>query len=69
MRIFKRKNRVQGGILEDFPEQTVKDMEHLTKLLQDLSSGKISSKEFEKEMKALQEKQEEFNRRLREEDE
>lgn len=67
MKIFKRKNKAQGDILKEFPEQAVKDMEQLTKLLQDLASGKISNKRFEKEMKALQEKQEEFNRRLREE--
>lgn len=69
MRIFKRRNKTQGDILKEFPEQTVKDMECFTKLLQDLASGKISSKEFEKEMNILQERQEEFNRRLREEDE
>lgn len=69
MKLFKRRTKAQGDILKEFPEQAVKDMEYFTRLLQDLVSGKISSKEFEKEMKILQDRQEEFNRRLREEDE
>lgn len=68
MRIFKGRNKTQGDMLKEFPEQAVKDMERLTKLLQDLASGKMSSKKFEKEMKVLQGRQEEFNRRLREDD-
>lgn len=68
MKIFKRKNKAQGGILKEFPEQAGKDMEHLTKLLQDLASGKISSEKFEEEMKVLQDRQEGFNRQLREEE-
>lgn len=67
MKLFKRRNNVQGDILKEFPEQAIKDMEYLTKLLQDLASGKISDKKFEKEMKILQEKQEELSRRLMEE--
>lgn len=67
MKLFKRRNKAQGDILEEFPEQAIKDMEHLTKLLQDLASGKISNKKFEKEMKVLQERQEELGRRLGEE--
>lgn len=67
MKLFKRKNKTQGDIMEEFPEQAIKDMEHLEKLLQDLASGKISNKKFEKEMKILQEKQEELSRRLGEE--
>lgn len=67
MKLFKRKNKTQGDIMEEFPEQAIKDMEYLTKLLQDLASGKISDKKFEKEMKILQEKQEELSRRLGEE--
>lgn len=67
MKLFKRRNKAQGDILKEFPEQATKDMERLTKLLEDLASGKISSKKFEEEMKVLQDRQEELNRRLREE--
>lgn len=67
MKLFKRRNKTQGDIMEEFPEQAIKDMEHLRNLLQDLASGKISNKKFEKEMKVLQERQEELSRRLGEE--